>query len=405
MTTSRFRQLSLIVIASAVVLMSTAHSSGQNTLTPQVTISQADFLERARALTEQARQTAQPIPDGEIKILQAVVIAVSGRAQWRPSADSPWKSAEVDDLLAPDARIRTGGRSSLALRIGLDTTLLVGARSRVALPQIVQAGAELKTTLGLDRGRLDFKVDRIGLASDFRVVTPSMTLAVRGTGGALRYGGLRGTEVVGAQYNLLNAVELKYFLSKYIFFLSGKGRSDDRFQNPVFLALFDTIGPPSMFTRVLGEDQLIHALETSFIVDRSLQSGRRVKNSEASLDRTKNDLGNTVDGNPNTAMLINALCLSATATNIYFDDFYTPALLQSFGSSTNLGDLATTEQTVTSICTDFNSGELTSDLAFAQILTEISNYCQPYELIAVGGHDTCLNDFLVSLQNFAAPAK
>ena len=381
--------------------MSTAHSSGQNTLAPQISISRADILERARALTEQARQTAQPLPDGEIKILQAVVIAVSGRAQWRPNANAPWKSAEVDDLLEPDARIRTGGRSSLALRIGLDSTLLVGTRSRVTLPQIVQVGGELKTTLALDRGRLDFKVDRVGLSSDFRVVTPSMTLAVRGTGGALRYGGLQGTEVVGAQYNLLNAVEITYFLSKYIFFLSGNGRSDDRIPNPVFSALFDTIGPPALFTRALGEDRFVDALESSFIIDRDLQSVRRVEHSEASVERTENDLGNTIAGDPTTALLVSALCQSPNATSIYFDDHYTPRLILSFGSTANLGDLVPTEQTVLQICANFNNGDLTSDLSFAQIVSEISNYCQIYELGMVGGHDICLNDFLVTLQNFA----
>ena len=56
--------------------------------------------------------------------LQAIVIDVSGKVQWRPSADAAWKNAAVNDVIEPGAEVRTGLRSHAALRMRNATALI-----------------------------------------------------------------------------------------------------------------------------------------------------------------------------------------------------------------------------------------------------------------------------------------
>ncbi|MHC4142667.1 MAG: FecR family protein, partial [Planctomycetota bacterium] len=107
--------------------------------------------------------------------LRALVIGVKGRAQWRQSEEESWRAAKVNDILRPGADIRTGLRSSVALRVGKNATVLVDRATRLSLPVILQDGQTLRTRAAVRRGRADFKVDSkvelIGLVNDFEVLT------------------------------------------------------------------------------------------------------------------------------------------------------------------------------------------------------------------------------------------
>ena len=61
----------------------------------------------------------------------------------------------------------------------------------------MQDGDVLKTIVTINRGRADIQVDRVGLMNDFSVLTPSGSLAVKGTGMGVKYDGFTGTSVVG----------------------------------------------------------------------------------------------------------------------------------------------------------------------------------------------------------------
>ena len=218
----------------------------------------------AEELGEEARQRVEPLPEGESRALRAVVMAKQGRAQWRGDEEKPWKVAEVDDLLDPGAMIRTGRNSSLVLRAGQNATILVDANTRLVLPQMIQEGQTLRTAVQLTRGRADFKVDRVGLTNDFSVVTPSATLAVRGTGYAARYGGLNGTEVFASRMNEMFAVEVNYFLAQFTYYLSGGGQSSDTHKNPVVAELFKTFGPPRILSALIEDEATPELLADSF---------------------------------------------------------------------------------------------------------------------------------------------
>jgi hypothetical protein len=149
--------------------------------------------------------------------------------------------------------VRTGLRSSLTLRVGKNATLLIARSSRIELPVIVQDGAVLRTRAAVHRGKCDFKVEAVGVVSDFQVLTPSATLAVRGTGFSVDWGALDGLEVRGVDTNKVRALEVAYFGESETVSLSGAGRSSSRHPDPVKAALFRTIFPPPHPGHLVGD--------------------------------------------------------------------------------------------------------------------------------------------------------
>ena len=188
-------------------------------------------------ITEQAK----PLAEGQTRVLAALVIDTKGRCQWRPDKDAAWKKAEVNDSLRPGAHIRTGLNSMLTLRCGLNSTVLVDSNTRAQLPQLIQDGDKLKTIVTVDRGRADIQVDHVGLTNDFSVLTPSGSLAVKGTGMGVQYDGFEGTRIVGARHNRMNAIEMRYFAREgHVWFMSGGAVSSQSVPNPAIAAALET---------------------------------------------------------------------------------------------------------------------------------------------------------------------
>lgn len=182
-------------------------------------------------------------PAGEA--LRAVFIDVAGKVQWRANETSPWQDAKVNDIVAPGVEVRTGLRSHAAMRIGRNATALIDAGTLFQLPDVVQDGDTLRTAAAVKHGRADFKVDKVGLSNDFKVVTPSTTLAVRGTEFAVATGPLKQVEVLGARRNAINAIELKYSLNNTTVQMSRSAASSTDLQNPAHAAIIAASAPPS----------------------------------------------------------------------------------------------------------------------------------------------------------------
>jgi hypothetical protein len=228
-----------------------------------------ELLDRATDLARE-QQRLEPLADGETRALKAVVMETKGRCQWRTDDQAAWQTAKTDDLLDPGAEIRTALRSTIAVRLGQNGSLLVGQSSRVVLPDLSQEGGTLVTTVQITRGRADFKVDKVGLTNDFSIVTPSTTLSVRGSSVRVQYGGLMGTETFASPTNELDAIEVQYFLTKLTAYLSGAAVTSDNQPDPVMAALFKSVGPPSLISAFLqsllqraaelGEEELLKAL-------------------------------------------------------------------------------------------------------------------------------------------------
>ncbi|MDG2478192.1 MAG: FecR domain-containing protein [Phycisphaerales bacterium] len=246
---ARFTLISLCVsmtlggFAAAADDAPTTTQTVQQSIAPTVPLTRRAVQERLAELKKIAIEAAKALPEGETKVLRAVVMEMAGKVQWRQESTGKWKLAAKDDILKPGAMIRTGLRSWMMLRIGINANVLIDSGSRISLPQIVQAGDTLRTAVQVNRGRADVEVGHVGLTNDFSVLTPSGALAVRGTGLAVAHNALQGTQVFGARTNAMNAIAMKYYGSKVANMLSGEAVSTQAAPNPAVAAALDTVGP------------------------------------------------------------------------------------------------------------------------------------------------------------------
>lgn len=181
-----------------------------------------------------------PLAEGEVKILQAIVMKVEGeRAQWRVDAQAPWKGAAVNDILPVGAEVRTGRDTIITLRIGMNASMLIDRLSFVTIPEILQQGDVLRTRVSMRYGLMDVKVDHVGLANDFEIKTPSATLAVKGTGWRLVWDAIDGFQAFGVPTNRVRAIEIEY-ISALKVALTADDASTDRHQLPALEAFAQT---------------------------------------------------------------------------------------------------------------------------------------------------------------------
>lgn len=202
---------------------------------------------------------AGPKPD-DVQPLRAIFMDVSGKVRWRPNEKAPWKNAAVDDLLDPGAEVRTGLKSRAALRVGKNATVLVDSGTTFQIPEVVQDGQTLRTLATVKTGHVDFKVDEVGFANDFKVVTPQTTLSVRGTGFGVDTGALHGVQVTGVPTNKVNAIEIQYVMNNLAYFMSGASTTSTEQKDPVQNAWVSTIGPPPVVGTIVDGAQLVQTV-------------------------------------------------------------------------------------------------------------------------------------------------
>jgi hypothetical protein len=122
--------------------------------------------------------TMASIPAGS---MTAIVDAVVGNVQVRPSKDAPWQRAVVGMQLAEGTDIRTGFKSSIRCVIPPDQTFTLDRLGTVELTQAIKDGNVIKTDLTMKYGRTQYRIEHAGLIHDAAITSPSATLAVRGT--------------------------------------------------------------------------------------------------------------------------------------------------------------------------------------------------------------------------------
>ncbi len=235
--------------------------------------------------------TTEALPPTEVKRLQAVIMEVTGKARWRPDADSPWKTAAMNDVLDAGAEIRTATRSTVALRVGRNATVVVDSGTNFIIPEIIQEGSVLRTRAAVKAGRADFKVDEVGLTNDFQVITPSSTLAVRGTTFSVDWGGLSGLQVEGAATNRINAIEMRYFLANLQFFVSGEGQSTESSPEPAQAAWLDTVGGSTMMGQLSSSREFRLMLENAFALLGGYVDSKLIQNAAAGLHNSWGKVG------------------------------------------------------------------------------------------------------------------
>ena len=277
--TIQYALITVLCLSAAVTAQDNAPVTTSTTQESLATSSQSarqTIQARLAALKAIALKAAKKLPEGETKVLRAVVMETAGKVQWRKNSESAWKNAAKDDVLEPDSMIRTGLRSFMMLRVGLNANILIDSGSRVTLPQMVHAGDTLRTTVQVERGRTDVQVGHVGLTNDFSVLTPSGALAVRGTGMAVSHSALKGTQIFGARSNAMGAIAMKYYGSKVSHMMSGDAISTQRSPDPAAAEAFATAGPAPLLAtesqdRQDAPDQTTQAVSGGDAVNQSVR--------------------------------------------------------------------------------------------------------------------------------------
>ena len=241
--------------------------------------------------------------------MSAVVEGVSGKARWRAGADAPWREVKTKDVIVAGTELRTGLRSNVTLKFA-NAMVFIDSNSNFALPAIEQGVDTYHTLAQLKSGRADFTVDKIGLANDFKVVTPTTTLAVKGTGFSVATGALTGTEVVGARTNVMAAIELKHAATGHTVQMSGGGgesKSSSSSPDPAKSALMATIGPPPSSGSVTSsaEREASAAMGTTQSVSQTQQTNTIAAVTAVTADIAAAASGDgTTSGNGNTLIAL-----------------------------------------------------------------------------------------------------
>ena len=127
----------------------------------------------AAATTNASTTTAAP--------LQITVTGVEGIVQVRDASDKPWQKATVGMNVTEGAEFRTGPRSAVRVLIPPDQTITLDRLGVVKLMQAIQQGNVVKTKVGMPYGRTRYDIEEAGIEHQSQLVSPSSTLAIRGT--------------------------------------------------------------------------------------------------------------------------------------------------------------------------------------------------------------------------------
>jgi hypothetical protein len=121
---------------------------------------------------------SQPQSNGSMKIY---ITAVSGLVQVRDGEGQPWRTATVQMVVSEGAELRTGPHSSVTCVIPPDQTFTLDRLGTVRVDEAVRNGNKITTDLIMKYGRTHYAIQAAGLEHEASIISPSSTLAVRGT--------------------------------------------------------------------------------------------------------------------------------------------------------------------------------------------------------------------------------
>ena len=114
-------------------------------------------------------------------LLRIVVTSVQGQAEVKPSETDRWQRVVKGQELVEGCQFRTGPHGTIQFAVGVDDIFRVDRLSLVRVIRANLANGKIKTTVGMSYGRVSKDVDAPILPHDDTIVSPSSTLAVRGT--------------------------------------------------------------------------------------------------------------------------------------------------------------------------------------------------------------------------------
>jgi|GEM_PF-6958575 len=123
--------------------------------------------------------TGQSEASGPLRIH---ITAFQGGVQYRPSPDTRWQTPAVGMELAEGVELRTGPKGVIQFSVGTDQVYRVDRLTSVkVLRAALLPDGTIKTDVGMTYGRVSKDVDSASHPHQDTIVSPSSTLAVRGT--------------------------------------------------------------------------------------------------------------------------------------------------------------------------------------------------------------------------------
>ncbi|HEY7119280.1 MAG TPA: hypothetical protein VH475_22005 [Tepidisphaeraceae bacterium] len=213
----------------------------------------------ALALTLRDEPNAAPATS-QAAILPITVTGVEGNVQVRDGADKPWRHAAVGMTVTEGAEFRTGPHSAVRVLIPPDQTITLDRLGVIKLMQVLRQGDTIKTRVGMPFGRTRYDIEEAGLEHQSELVSPSSTLAIRGTK----------VSIYDQPPFAPSAVSLTgratYRTAKRQIALGNKGQGKTQVSadtdNPAEFALVQTYVDPNPYGRPPADQKLIRQLQS-----------------------------------------------------------------------------------------------------------------------------------------------
>ena len=207
---------------------------------------------------------AQQPPAGGSEQLIATVTGVEGLVQVRENDTAPWQRAAVGMKLGQDAEFRTGPRSAVRFVIPPDHTITLDRLGTVKVLQAVNDRGVIKTQMGMKYGRTRYDIEAAGREHESTIVSPSSTLAVRGT----RFSAYDQRPFPAQGVSLAGRVEFRDRKKRVNFgsvrAAAAKSKIDVNNANAASVALGEAVVDPGIrLARTEAEDRLVTTLLSS----------------------------------------------------------------------------------------------------------------------------------------------
>jgi hypothetical protein len=113
--------------------------------------------------------------------MKVYITEVKGLVQVRDDDTLPWRTRRAHMIVSQGAEFRTGPHSSVTCVIPPDQTFTLDRLGTVRVEEAAKHGDKITTDLIMKYGRTRYDIEAAGLEHEASIVSPSSTLAVRGT--------------------------------------------------------------------------------------------------------------------------------------------------------------------------------------------------------------------------------
>jgi hypothetical protein len=194
------------------------------------------------------------------QVMLITITGVEGMVQVREASDKPWTKAVVGATVSEGAEFRTGPRSAVRILIPPDQTITLDRLGVVKLMEAIKQGNVIKTRVGMPYGRTRYDIEEAGLEHQSELVSPSSTLAIRGTKVSI----YDQPPFAPSAVSLTGRAVYRTAKRQIAFGGKGQGKTDVSSQNEsaAQLSLLQTfVDPNSHFGRPEADQKLINQLQ------------------------------------------------------------------------------------------------------------------------------------------------